>query len=105
MADCRTYTIEALTGSEVTVVNPHYWGGSYWGGSYWGGSYWGVYVYVSATPTERTLTVDAETRTFTIDGLTYGTTVIPVYGETDYGDTRYGIDSDPPAERTLTVEC
>jgi hypothetical protein len=68
---CRTYTIPALTGGTVTIVDPsnnQHWAFTYWGDSYWGDSYWGAVAgsITSTTPAERTFTVSAEDRTYTV---------------------------------------
>jgi len=69
-AESRTYTVETMTGGTILVTTgtPGYWGTSYWGTSYWGGLYWTAgSVSVTASPTERRLTIEAENRTYTID--------------------------------------
>jgi hypothetical protein len=68
---CRTFTIPALTGGTVTIVDPsnnQYWAFTYWGDSYWGDSYWGAVAgsITSTTPDERIFTVSAEDRTYTV---------------------------------------
>jgi hypothetical protein len=68
---CRTFTIPALTGGTVTIVDPsddQYFAYSYWGDYYWGGLYFGVTAgsIASTTPDERTFTVSAEDRTYTV---------------------------------------
>ena len=56
-------------------------------------------------PDCRTLSIEAENRTLAIGGLTHSATVIPLYGEVEYAEYRYGIESAAPNERTLTIEC
>jgi hypothetical protein len=74
---CRTYTIPALTGGTVTIVDPS--NNQHWAFTYWGDSYWGAVAgsIASTTPAERTFTVSAEDRTYTVtpdnsDGVVTG---------------------------------
>lgn len=65
-------------------------------------------------PSCRTLTIEAEDRTLTVEGSTYTSdTTLPIYGVTIYGAMRYGVNETPSERsltivsetRTLTVEC
>ena len=69
--DCRTFVIDGLTGNAITIPEnepDQYFAYSYWGDRYWGGLYFGVGrgAISVTTPTERTFTIPAESRTFTI---------------------------------------
>ena len=55
----------------------------------------------------RTLTIAAESRTLTVpaEGTNDANSGLVLYGVPLYGAIRYGIDSDAPTERTLTIEA
>ena len=67
MADCRTFTVPGLTSTVSIFEDRDYFGGSYWGGSYWGTS-WFEWAGTAkfGVPDERTFTVSAENRTYTV---------------------------------------
>ena len=113
--DCRTLTVE--TEDRTLAVDGLTEGtdGQGWQDDYiLSAQYFGMYympalyfpvLYCTGAPSERTLVIEAEDRTWVIGGSTYSSDdPLAVYGLVIYGEVRYGVN-ETPAERTLVIEA